>query len=149
MDEKKEIEYTDKQQNTLHNLRSVGSIKIHEYIQCDDSGDILSFLEQSFVRCVSEDVFDNNCKNMYTSLDKLFIQELPKLIDNFGENPDELDKLGRLIESAILGLKNLGVTFQESKHKNYINKIHILSKSMTKQILIDLGHKVPDELSTL
>ena len=40
-------------EHTISNLRLVGGIKLHEYIQCDVEGNILSYLEHNFINCVS------------------------------------------------------------------------------------------------
>jgi hypothetical protein len=123
-----ECTLTDKQKNTLHNLRSMGSIKPQEYIQCDVDGNILSFLEQSFVRCVSEEVFDNNCKNIYTALDRIYIDELPLLIE--ASDIKQSNKIGKMLEDSVRGIDNLKLAFQETAHTDYLNKTQKIANEM-------------------
>ncbi len=130
MEEKKieEFPLTDRQKNTLHNLKLVGQIRSHEYLQCDEGGDILSFLEQGFVRYVSADVFDNNCKNIYIALDRLYIDELPLLIE--ASDVKQSNKIGKMLEDSVRGIDNLKLAFQETAHTDYLNKIQKIANEM-------------------
>jgi hypothetical protein len=112
-------------EDTLTNLRLVGGIKKHEYIQTDSNGDILSYLEHNFINCVSSAIYGENWVSTLKCLRKLYVEELPKLLDELFENESkkELNKVGSLLEKSIGGLENLKAVYQGTDSIAHIDTI--------------------------
>ncbi len=112
-------------ESTLCNLRLVGGIKLHEYIQTDSEGNILSYLEHNFVNCVSSAIYGENWKSTLLCLRKLYVDELPKLIHQLIEDKadKELKKIGRLLQASETGLKNLKSVYQGTDSTAHIDTI--------------------------
>ncbi len=119
-------------ESTLCNLRLVAGIKKHEYIQTDSDGNILSYLEHNFINCVSSAIYGENWKSTLFCLRKLYVEELPTLIDELIEKDaesehcsarKELKKIGSLLEKSLTGLENLKTVYQGTDNLAHINTI--------------------------
>ncbi len=112
-------------ENTICNLRLVGGIRIHQYIQTDSDGNILSFLEHNFINCVSSAIYGENWKSTLFCLRKLYVDELPKLLTELIKNKSnkELTKIGALLEQSLAGLENLKTVYQGTDNLAHINTL--------------------------
>lgn len=112
-------------EHTLSNLRLVAGINPHEYIQTDSEGNILSYLEHNFINCVSSAIYDENWKSTLFCLRKLYVEEMPSLLDKLIEKKadKELKKIGRLLENSLNGLENLKSVYQGTDNLAHINTI--------------------------
>jgi len=112
-------------EHTISNLRLVGGIKLHEYIQCDVEGNILSYLEHNFINCVSSAISGDNWKTTLSCLRKLYVDELPILIEELIDNDNfrELKKIGSLLEKSLVGLENLKSVYQNTDNLAHIETI--------------------------
>lgn len=112
-------------EHTLSNLRLIGGIKPHEYIQTDSEGNILSYLEHNFINCVSSAIYGENWKSTLYCLRKIYVEELPPLIDGLIEKKaeKELKKIGSLLEKSLNGLENLKTVYQGTDNLAHINTI--------------------------
>lgn len=116
--------------DTLSNLRLVGGIKKHEYIQTDSEGNIVSYLEHNFINCVSSAIYGENWKSTLFCLRKLYVKELPKLLKGLfkiayssSEGLSELEKIGPLLEKSLAGLENLKSVYQGTDNLAHIDTI--------------------------
>ncbi len=123
--------------DTLCNLRLVGGIKKHEYIQTDSDGNILSYLEHNFINCVSSTIYGENWNSTMRCLRKLYADEMPKIINildkkytedrNIEHNSKhceiELKKIGTLLEKSLIGLENLKTVYQGTDSIAHIETI--------------------------
>ncbi len=131
-------------QKYIQNLVVVGQIKKHEYFQTIDNGDILSYLEHSFKRYVSPEVFRKNETNTMKSLQDLFNHILPKKIDRLikKESYDELKEIGNLLDKAITGLENYKTVYQNDPITKYIDEfIDDYARKQLYQIVVILTEK--------
>lgn len=112
-------------EHTLSNLRLIGGIKIHEYIQTDSDGNVLSYLEHNFINCVSSAIYGENWKTTLFCLRKLYVDEMPKLLEELikSDSKKELQKIGNLLEKSILGLENLKTVYQGTDNLAHLNTI--------------------------
>ncbi len=112
-------------EHTLSNLRLIAGIKKHEYIQTDSEGNILSYLAHNFINCVSSAIYGENWKSTLFCLRKLYVEELPPLIDELikKEADKELKKIGILLEQSLAGLENLKTVYQGTDNLAHINTI--------------------------
>ena len=110
---------------TICNLRLVGNIALHEYIQTDKEGNILSYLEHSFRNAVSSAIYGENWTTTLFCLRKLYVQELPFLIKRLikEKSNKELKKIGALLEKSIVGLENLKSVYQGTDSLAHIETI--------------------------
>lgn len=117
--------------DTLCNLRLVGGIKLHEYIQTDNEGNILSYLGHNFINCVSSAISGENWNSTMRCLRKLYADEMPKIINELDEKYDEdqkhceveLRKIGHLLELSLIGLENLKSVYQNTNSISHIDTI--------------------------
>lgn len=112
-------------EHTLSNLRLVAGIKKHEYIQTDAEGNILSYLEHNFVNAVSSAIYGENWKSTLFCLRKIYVEELPPLIDGLIEKKadKELKKIGSLLEKSLIGLENLKSVYQGTDSMAHVDTI--------------------------
>lgn len=112
-------------EHTLSNLRLVGGIKKHEYIQTDSEGNILSYLSHNFINCVSSAIYGENWSSTLRSLRKIYVDELPILLEKLIEDHStkELTKIYKLLEDSLIGLENLKIVYQNSDELSHIDTI--------------------------
>lgn len=112
-------------EHTLSNLRLMGGIKKHEYIQTDAEGNVLSYLEHNFINCVSSAIYGENWKSTLFCLRKLYVDEMPKLLEELikSDSKKELEKIGCLLEKSLIGLENLKVVYQGTDNLAHLNTI--------------------------
>ena len=112
-------------EHTLSNLRLVGGIKKHEYIQTDSDGNILSFLAHNFINCVSSAIYGENWKSCLFCLRKLYVDEMPVMLEQLikDEGKKELAKIGNLLELSLTGLENLKTVYQGTDNLAHIDTI--------------------------
>ena len=123
-------------EDTLSNLRLIGGIKKHEYIQTDNEGNILSYLEHNFKNCVSSDIYGQNWKTTLFCLRKLYVNQLPKLLKELKlSSPLELKKIAALLEKSLLGLENLKSVYQGTNNLAYIETINETCKNQLNKII--------------
>ena len=148
-------------EDTLSNLRLIGGIKKHEYIQTDNEGNILSYLEHNFKNCVSSDIYGQNWKTTLFCLRKLYVNQLPKLLKELNISnksntccavklitvPEvstsqikplelkELKKIGALLEKSLLGLENLKSVYQGTNNLAHIETINETCKNQLNKII--------------
>lgn len=135
-------------ESTLCNLRLVGGIKIHEYIQTDNNGDILSYLEHNFINCVSSAIYGENWNSTLKCLRKLYVDELPKMINKLIEDKadQEIKKIGRLLDKSLDGLKNLKTVYQGTDSTAHIDTIiDDFCKNQIDRLLEYLGEEKKEE----
>ncbi len=68
-------------EHTLSNLRLIGGITHNQYIQTDNKGNVVGYLGHTFANCVSSAIFGENWQSTLCCLRKLYVDEMPKLID--------------------------------------------------------------------
>lgn len=112
-------------ESTIANLRLVGGIKLHEYMQTDSEGNILSYLEHNFINCVSSAIYGENWKSTLFCLRKLYVDELPILLTQLikDDSKKELKKIGSLLEKSLLGLENLKSVYQGTDSLAHVDTI--------------------------
>lgn len=130
----------------IQNLVMVGGIKKHEYIQTNENEDMLSYLEHSFKRYVSPEVFRINETNTMKSLQNLFYHYLPKKIDKLVKknSQNELKEIGSLLEKAIEGLTNYKTVYQGDAIEKYIDEF--INDYAKKQIDVIFYILKPEEI---
>lgn len=113
---------TKSTEDTLTNLLLIGGIKKHEFIQTDSNGDILSYLEHNFINCVSPTIYKENWTSTLKCLRKLYVDELPKILDGLFENESkqELNRIEALLKKSIIGLENLKSVYQASDELSHV-----------------------------
>ena len=111
--------------NTLCNLRLVGGIKKHEYIQTDKDNNILSYLGHNFINCVTSTIYGENWNSTMLCLRKLYVDEMPVLIQKLIDSKSykELRKIGRILEESLVGLENLKTVYQGTDSLAHIETI--------------------------
>jgi len=112
-------------EHTISNLRLVGGIKKHEYIQTDSEGNILSYLAHNFINCVSSAIYGENWKSCLFTLKKLYVEEMPVMLEQLikDDSKKELKKIGNLLEVSLIGLENLKTVYQGTDNIAHIDTI--------------------------
>lgn len=142
-------------ENTLANLRLIGGIKKHEYIQTDKDGNILSYLGHNFINCVSSAIYGENWTSTLKCLKKLYVDEIPELLDELigDSEPEEkgadreLKKIGALLEKSLAGLENLKTVYQGTDSTAHIDTIiDDFAKNQLYRVADELGVDLDDTI---
>lgn len=111
--------------HTLSNLRLMAGVKVHEYIQTDCEGNILSYLGHNFVNCVTNAVYGENWHSTLKCIRKLYVYEMPDLIEKAIEKGrvKTLKKIHKLLTESLGGLTNLKTVYQGDDMTAHINTL--------------------------
>lgn len=120
-----EIKMLSSNQHTLSNLRMMAGVKIHEYIQTDRDGNILSYLSHNFINCVSSAIYGENFDSTMRCIRKLYVDEMPVLLDKLmkSRSKKELKKIYKLLDASVVGLKNLKTVYQGTSELAHVNTV--------------------------
>ncbi len=103
----------------IDNLEMIGGIRKNEFIQHDDEGNILSFLDGNYLNFM-EDADEKKIAMNQAEIvvGDIICTDVPLMIDDLLESKsdDELRKVGTLLEKSVVGIKNLEYVYTNEKH---------------------------------
>lgn len=106
------------------NLECLSNIRTGEFIQCDEHGEILSYLQHSFHNYSTKQVFEENLSLTMKCIDQLYKDELPLIIDSIisDKKKKPIRDLHHKLTKALTGLEVLRTSY---KTKNAYGDEHI------------------------
>lgn len=109
-------------EKTLCNLRLLGALKDKEWLQTDNEGNILSYIEYGLVNSMVSVMCGENWDSTYNCIHKIYCEELPEILNTLENDMSddsnsnvELRKIFILLTDSKKGLKKLKVIYKTNK----------------------------------
>lgn len=113
----------NKQEDTLKNLRLLAVAKKREYLSTSNDGQIEYVVQFSHDSGMTPAMWGRTWKSNAETLDKLFTEDVPQLIDELieGKQQEELESVGQLLSWSKGGLMNLKWIFDRPYHAIFLD----------------------------